>query len=974
MKLVRMQFEGVGSFADRMDIDFESLGSAGLFLIEGPTGSGKSTILDALVYALYGSVAGQTGDLGRLDSQMRTGSPAVTVDFEVAGIPYRVHRVPGHLRAKQRGEGFTPANPKASLIRLDTDESLAESVKDVSSLIGQIIGLTKQQFVSTVVLAQGEFANFLDASTEVRAEILERVFGTEFFTKVEDQLAQMRKRANEQIAEAESQVDEAIHECLGALNIELVDDADALDTISAHIADVETRHAAALERAKEAHEHATEAQKAHAAAKERADQQQRKRGLLERQRELIDEEPQIAQVRQAVADHQRAKPVVNLVSEKRQADEGMREAERLQQKSLEDVRALGETQDPTASRLQEILDLIGQLRHPAEVEQDMVGQADRLALLQEDARIADERSSAAQQALDASDARIEELTAQLAAGEDVKEQIFETRRELDAAQAQEKIASELATKESEEAQAQQTLERAQRERDEAAQAQQRAQDALRADQAAVLAATLADGQPCIVCGSPEHPDPATTPAGLAGADPVSAQEELSRCDTALQAAKIAQATLSAAVASLREKVQTDDPGSQRERLEEILEDLTSRQQRRDAQTEDLAQLQKDRKGLADAAGAAQLAAQKAAGELESATQARAKAAELVTKARGDADSVADRLAGLDRLRVAVNAAVDAETALAESRRAARKAQTVLDDTLAGAGFSDAAQVSAAVLDDAAVEEHQERTKRWDDEVAAVAGALTDLSSVDMAEQVDLEGLSTALNDAVAAAKQADSEVTRYKQRLEDAKPRRDDLLERVKARDEVCERNQGIIRMADYATASPGEVVNRVRLSSFVLMRRFEDVVNAANDRLDNISEGRYQLIVETEGLDKRGQAGLDLKIYDARSERERVVRTLSGGERFYASLALALGLADVVRAEAGGVELGTLFIDEGFGSLDEQILAEVMDMLEQVRAGEDRVIGLISHVDLLKQRIDTRISVRRDPKRPGVSTLSVSV
>ena len=185
---------------------------------------------------------------------------------------------------------------------------------------------------------------------------------------------------------------------------------------------------------------------------------------------------------------------------------------------------------------------------------------------------------------------------------------------------------------------------------------------------------------------------------------------------------------------------------------------------------------------------------------------------------------------------------------------------------------------------------------------------------------------------------------------------------------------EGVIRMADLATATRGEGIHRVRLSAFVLMRRFEAVVEAANDRLDAISEGRYQLQVEHTGLDNRGQHGLDLVVLDQRTERSRPTTSLSGGESFYVSLALALGLADVVRSESGGVSLGTLFIDEGFGSLDDEILEEVIDMLEQVRAGEDRVIGLVSHVDLLKQRIDPRISVRRDPQRPGVSTLEVHV
>jgi exonuclease SbcC len=211
-------------------------------------------------------------------------------------------------------------------------------------------------------------------------------------------------------------------------------------------------------------------------------------------------------------------------------------------------------------------------------------------------------------------------------------------------------------------------------------------------------------------------------------------------------------------------------------------------------------------------------------------------------------------------------------------------------------------------------------------------------------------------------------------RLLEATPLRQRLGECIRELEGIRGSTDAVIRMADFATATRSEVLHRVKLSSFVLMRRFQSVVDAANDRLDAISEGRYQLVVETRGLDNRGLAGLDLLVADQQTEQSRSTKSLSGGERFYVALALALGLADVVRSESGGVELGTLFIDEGFGSLDADTLEEVLDMLEHVRAGEDRVIGLVSHVDLLKQRIDARISVRRDPQRSAVSTLQVSV
>jgi exonuclease SbcC len=281
---------------------------------------------------------------------------------------------------------------------------------------------------------------------------------------------------------------------------------------------------------------------------------------------------------------------------------------------------------------------------------------------------------------------------------------------------------------------------------------------------------------------------------------------------------------------------------------------------------------------------------------------------------------------------------------------------------------------AGLLDPSRVEDLETEVKAWDDALTDVERTLRDLADVDLDHAVDLEAIGETCAAATAHARQAAAQASALQDRLERARPRREQLQARLGHAAQVRADTEPVIRMADLATAQRHEVIHRVKLSSFVLMRRFEDVVSAANDRLDAISEGRYQLAVEGHGLDARTQAGLDLRIYDGRSDSKRSTRSLSGGERFYVSLALALGLADVVRAESGGVELGTLFIDEGFGSLDSDVLEEVMDMLEQVRVGEDRVIGLISHVDLLKGRIDPRISVRRDPARPGVSTLEVHV
>ena len=205
MRLISLEFEGVGSFADRMQVDFEALGGAGLFLIEGPTGAGKSTILDAIVFALYGSPAGSESDPGRLDSHVRDGNrePFVELVFAVGGATYSIRRTPRHERDKKRGTGMRVDDGGVALVRVAPDPAgISSKAREVGDWVIEHIGLTKQQFVSTIVLAQGEFSTFLNAETRERTPILEKVFGTEFYQEVEQQLSQMRKAAIAQRAEA----------------------------------------------------------------------------------------------------------------------------------------------------------------------------------------------------------------------------------------------------------------------------------------------------------------------------------------------------------------------------------------------------------------------------------------------------------------------------------------------------------------------------------------------------------------------------------------------------------------------------------------------------------------------------------------------------------------------------------------------------------------------------------------------------
>lgn len=971
MRLQRLEFCGIGSFADRMEIDFDALGSAGMFLVEGPTGSGKSTILDAIVFALYGGVAGSGSDLGRLDSHLRDRhqQPYVELDFACGTDSFRIRRTPRHERDKVRGAGTTSDAGCVSLLRLTPEPvAISHKAKEIGDWVIDHVGLTKQQFVSTIVLAQGEFATFLDADTASRAQILEKVFGTQFYKHVEDQLASMRRAAVERRAQAAKAVDEVRNRCLGVLGCDAdADIAAATDRLQSELQQAQQElHRADAER--------LQAQQEHSAAVSLAERQRRKQTLLARSEELAAEQQHIDERRAALSAHDRAVPAVAAIAAWRRAQSELAALEEQAGTARADLRAAGGTAADPAS-LAELADLLGQLRGPARLEQ----QLGELQAREQLTRRAVTDATAQVTARTAEHARVAAELGQL-----------QTQRRDDAAPraaladlqvrraALQKEASDwqkIAAVQGQITSAEQATAAAAEAVRTAKESLARAQAAADRDRAADLASRLVPGEPCLVCGGTEHPAPAQAADAHSG-DVAAAQRDLDVAQGRWAAAKSQSDALEAVVAALRQGL-AGSPTAVADELRTLTESLAQTQA--ELATIDLAARRREQL----AAQAAQLqallaeeriAAERANAEHAAALTALTTARDGVARAAADMSSVAARVAATEALHAAMGTALECSTRLAAATEAVQRADGVLLATLAGVGLADVAAAESALLEPAtacAVREEVEAHDRTRDEVR---GALAELQDVDLSSPPDVAGFADLVERCTHRANESRERLARIAHTVNELQPLLESLSQREAQRDEVFDETGGVIRMADLAVASRSEVMHRVRLSSFVLMRRFEAVVEAANDRLDAISEGRYQLQVETDGLDNRGQAGLDLVIEDQRTERCRSTKSLSGGERFYVSLALALGLADIVRSESGGVQLGTLFIDEGFGSLDADVLEEVMDMLEQVRAGEDRVIGLVSHVDLLKQRIDPRISVRRDPQRPGVSTLAVSV
>ena len=974
MKLLRLAFEGVGSFADPMEIDFETLGSAGLFLIEGPTGSGKSTILDAIVFALYGSPAGTESDPGRLDSHVRSSNrePFVELDFTCHGSAYRIRRTPRHERDKRRGTGMKTDEGGVSLSRLRPDPTgISHKAREVGDWIVDHVGLTKQQFVSTIVLAQGEFSTFLNADTKDRTPILEKVFGTQFYQQVEQQLAVMRKDALADRNRSGDRFSEAVDRCLGLLTLST--DEDPVAAIDAEIERLGQELADLALREQGCRTSLVAAEDQLAAARAFVDKQRSKRALSEQRAGLAQREPQMTELRAGLVDHERARPAMAALQAWRSAQRDVLAAQAQVAVHADKLSGLGES-SATPARLTEVVNLRGELATALAAEQELPGADAHAAQLRE-----------------ALDSHGDELAQVKAARDRTAAQVAADQRAADRPQGDAERLAALKVEQAELVARADTVGRLAVVIAEIASAAQRlteAQDALAGSEqqlahgrqaqlrnaAATLAQELVEGDPCLVCGAREHPAPARPSADAPDVGDLEALVEARRRE--LVDARSTHDRLESEAAVLRGNLPDEavDPGARQKEVEEALRLLRcevteahaagERAGAGQTELEELdRRLEQDRLRIEDLRSQWSAAAEKV----------RSLRAAIEVALAGF-PSVAQRVATLVDVQEVLTDALASNDALATAQQAVAQSGQILTRTLAEVGLADAVAAEAALLSESEADERRRAIDGYDEQLREVETRLRELAEIDTEVDTDMDALTAQARERMDAHGSVQRELGRVQHTLAQAVPQRELVAHRAQERDEVFERTVGVIRMADLATASRGEVTHRVRLSAFVLMRRFESVVEAANDRLDAISEGRYQLKVLHTGLDNRGQAGLDLMVEDQRTERCRPTTSLSGGESFYVSLALALGLADVVRSESGGVSLGTLFIDEGFGSLDSDVLEEVVDMLEQVRAGEDRVIGLVSHVEVLKQRIDPRISVRRDPVRAGVSTLDVRV
>lgn len=1039
MRLHRLEISAFGPFAGEERIDFDSLAEHGLFLLNGPTGSGKTSILDAVCFALYGSLPGARQGSKALKSHHASAEaePSVLLEFTAQGRRFEVRRSPEWFRPSARSSAGWVLQKASTHVRELVDgewRALTSRNDEAGALLGDVLGMAREQFTRVVLLPQGEFASFLRAKASERVDLLEKLFGTQRFAEVEAQLNELAQaaRADAEAAERAATVyvtrlegeiaahadgplarrrdvhpprdDQSDAPRDGLLNAGsdgpmAGDDPTIGDDLTAPVRDPDRpldlaqartmfewadrafgcRHEVAITECESAGD-------ALVAARTAADELHR---MLEDAGELAHArarrttwesgaERQVERTRR-LADHRAASSLRGPLRDGERTSTTRATASAAAQAALEAAAAAGWAADSSHPAVDEVRAAASSavaeaavLAERVSLERELTDLEDQLAADGATLREAAARAEAFAEAAVA-------LELELAALEEDRSRLEPVAAALPAARLEAEAAEAVVAAVQDHAEAVRAVAEADAEYDKCrAQALDAKQSWLelrerRLEQtAAELAAHLADAEPCPVCGSPEHPAPAggaEDPLLLVDAERAAAQasEEAGERE---RRAHDAVASAHALLAGVDARGGSTDP-DKAVRVRE--EKLSAVQRALDAQSR-LALLAKQAGVVTQRRSTAMVGRDEASTLRIRTEESVNRTGREIERRRIEVDGLRAGFPSIEARRSDAAARARTLSALEEclvrlrgAEADAARADEALTAALAETAFPDEFAARSAVMDDAEASRAQSQATEYEVEGQQLSG-LFGSAAVRRALEAEAHGFRVS-RDELEALRAAEGNAERRLREAElaatdasGARARSLALREQFEASAPALEKARAHAHaVGELARTARGQGENERRMSlhSYVLAARLEQVAAAATERLLAMSDGRFSL-EHSDALAARGAAsGLGLGVVDGWTGQKRDPSTLSGGESFMASLALALALADVVQHESGGIDIETLFVDEGFGSLDEQALEQVMDAIEGLRAG-GRVVGLVSHVAELKQRIPAQIRVSK--------------
>jgi exonuclease SbcC len=1122
MKPLRLELHAFGPFADTEVLDFTTLPTDRPFVISGPTGAGKTSLFDAMVFALYGRLPGRRNQSGsaavRSDFADAAEVCSVSLEFEAHGHIWRITRFPAQERRSLRGDNSVKVPAKVILEQHSGGSWVPQGggISEVDQRCIELVGLTLEQFQRVVLLPQGEFAKVLDANTTERESLLRTLFGSSVFAEAIEKVGVQRRELESALGEADQRSsgrDSAVEATLGRAAVEL-----GVEVPEGPPGDPEEKPArcdpgrlrgilselsgAPLEGLTSDAAAADESARSALSAKQEAERlnaEVARRDRLGEELRLLDERSsEIEQQRGAVAAAIAAEPVLGAVGRRdrwtHELDDATRSAEAAWLRVHGSIGGLDlpVSGEPTIETAEDLIRRLHELDADLQLAKADLDRAQghRTAASEQEREIDRLKGCIQTRAVE-----LKELREQLDATESLRcrirptaDDVLPRRRAVDEATAVhgavgrrdelrgrfEEIQRELKRAEAalqakaqrqdevlkaieparERAVAVESRRTALTESERLLEVAQRLQDldgklaevgdrlldaeasrkesltSFVASMAPRLAASLEDGCPCPVCGSPEHPGPAIPSDGegatvevieaaqersaelsrelgalhgervellealgrSGGSDLPGMRADVERCRLLLSDARDAEQEVSAHESDLRglrveqEALQGEldrfgeqatevtveiakvegELGSNRElALEEAWERLEHARQSlagADQAARDLADLDGRHEHLEHALKEGDAANEADEAELRRCCDRHRDAVESAETAEADAGKRCPGGAPAEELEVVVGAikavsmAQEATRVVGQVRRRCEEATAELDERLAASSFHDEAAAGAAALDVEIRDRMASEVLTWTESRGELTTALGILGEMDLPDSPsDLTALALEAETTAEHAKGLQGRLSAAQAHLSSAAEELRELESERAFHEPDRLRLETLGRVHDVLSGRNGE--QRVTLETWVLRRHLAEVVHAANVHLQRMSHGRYNLELDSAHVRGHSRAGLDLVVGDSFSGRCRRTTSLSGGETFQASLSLALGLADVLTSAHAGRRVDALFIDEGFGSLDQDSVEMAISVLDGLRS-RGSMVGVITHVEAMKEALEVAVEV----------------
>lgn len=1029
MKPHTLRMSAFGPYGTEQTIDFDVFGGSGLFLVTGDTGAGKTSIFNAITYALYGRTNDERKTVLRSDFADPSTKTFVELTFEHRGVEYRLLRSPEQERPKVRGTGVTKS---PSYAELSWDGGVVTKEGDVTKKVAEILGIEFDQWKQVSMLAQGEFRKLLNCDTKERNDVFRRIFSTDYIRRFQDRLAEMARDLRDEYDSAEGKLLDAMGSAdipedspyrsdydgkKGAISYakevsEILSQQLGLD--SANMADVRLRAEDIEARKAKLNQDLAEAR----ALNDRISALERERETFDRlagEKESVDADAKAldainAAVRTLKVPIGEVNAIVGRLDRDRAALEKTSKDVENDRKALADAEADLEEAMASGPRMEDLTERIAVLSSGRESYREIAEQRSHLEQLRM-------KRSAIQK-------RVEELVvererhaeevsrnrAYLSENEDSLVELQALTTELDDLWGSIGALNVMNRKIEEHDRTLQDLRAAESELNHVLSENQklvaeynRASTLFYSAQAGIMAQRLEEGVPCPVCGSVHHPSPASKTEGAPSKDELedmwgrvqALSEKLSTAKTAVEALRTRSEVEAASIAEcwrdedLEEDFSVPDELKKAENKCKVLSERKEEVQKKaekvkairiwfkesDAKT---ATLEKE----LDAAKTEYSDMGSEISNIEGRIAAMGDGLEYgsleeldneIAVATAERDGISASISGAEKKRAALKekltATVSKEESLKEAVRTEQdeldEKQAALDEALSASGM-DLEGAMHLISREREIETLERRVAGFREMQVANARMIESLEAeVAGRERADTSEIETALTAASSESDKIRSdEMLIVKRNMVN-----EDAVSKIRSArgtmEKLSSESKDYIDLADAASGNTGI---KQSFEAYVQAWYFRKVLDFANCRLMKMTDSRYELVVREESTDRRSQFGLDIDVLDNYTGRRRPSETLSGGESFLAALSLALGLSDAVQRMNGGIVIDTLFVDEGFGSLDPEALKQAISVLIQLSGGSC-LIGIISHVEALKMQIDRKILVRNSSRGSTVET-----